>query len=214
MRRSASSLVAPTEDTMTDAAPILGTPMSTPCPVPFTDDGDPHTKTRALIKGLKETQIPTPEEVASHEHTHLPSQPWCEHCIRGRGTDTRHHDLHGEILDQIVTSIEMDNFCVADGCAGSTALIAIDRSTGHLLCTAVAEKGPKCASNGTLFTRIGPPAGHSTERRQTCSGGFSRRSPVENCDGPRAPDQAHLMSLPTHKQSAVSMEVPSARCKR
>ena len=47
------------------------------------------SKIRAPTECLKEPQILTPEEVATHERTHIPSQPWCELCVKGGGTGAR-----------------------------------------------------------------------------------------------------------------------------
>ena len=34
--------------------------------------------------------MPTAEEVARHNLTHLPSATWCEHCVRGKGKEAAH----------------------------------------------------------------------------------------------------------------------------
>ena len=96
-------------------------------------------------KGLKEPAIPTPAEVSEHELTHLPAKPWCEHCIRGRGRDEVHRSTKNDHIDQVVPLIEMDYFFVTDTQDSQTGLVAVCRSTGYSFCSAVAEKGPKCA---------------------------------------------------------------------
>ena len=46
-----------------------------------------------LVRGAHEVPkppMPTAEEVARHNLTHLPSATWCEHCVRGKGKEAAH----------------------------------------------------------------------------------------------------------------------------
>ena len=112
-----SHLVAPTEDTKSEVVLLLPTLVSS------TDD------------------MSTPEEMANHELTHLPSQPRCEHWNRGRRVDTRHPDLHGENYGEVLPTTEMNYFCDTDENDGSTALVADERDT------ASARKYPRRVPN-------------------------------------------------------------------
>ena len=42
---------------------------------------------RILVK-VADPKLPSAEEVAEHELTHLPYRSWCSHCVRGQGEDT------------------------------------------------------------------------------------------------------------------------------
>ncbi|CAE7848057.1 RE1 [Symbiodinium necroappetens] len=81
-------------------------------------------------------QEPTPEQRAQHELTHLPPEPWCEHCIKGRAIDTAHRQVPLE-LKATNPRVEVDySFIKVDGTAAemdeSTEVIlsAWDEATG------------------------------------------------------------------------------------
>ena len=40
------------------------------------------------------------QEYEAHELSHLPYQPWCEACVRGRGKDLPHYGMHRGELDE------------------------------------------------------------------------------------------------------------------
>ena len=46
-----------------------------------------------VIKTLPRPHEPTILEKYSHEVTHLPTAPWCKHCIAGKAVDDPHHTL-------------------------------------------------------------------------------------------------------------------------
>ena len=81
-------------------------------------------------------QEPTPEQRAQHELTHLPPEPWCEHCIKGRAIDTAHRLVPLE-LKATNPRVEVDySFIKVDGTTAemdeSTEVIlsAWDEATG------------------------------------------------------------------------------------
>ena len=41
-------------------------------------------------RGQSVPRMPSKEERQAHELTHFPYQPWCQHCIAGRGRDDYH----------------------------------------------------------------------------------------------------------------------------
>ena len=81
-------------------------------------------------------QDPTPEQRAQHELTHLPPEPWCEHCVKGRAIDTAHRLVPLE-LRATNPRVEVDySFVKVDGTAAEMAesseviLSAWDEATG------------------------------------------------------------------------------------
>ena len=81
-------------------------------------------------------QDPTPEQRAQHELTHLPPEPWCEHCVKGRAIDTAHRLVPLE-LRATNRKMEVDySFVKVDGTAAQMAesseviLSAWDEATG------------------------------------------------------------------------------------
>ena len=43
-----------------------------------------------FVKRLIDPRLPTEEEVAHHELTHLPYRNWCPVCVKARGKDLDH----------------------------------------------------------------------------------------------------------------------------
>ena len=39
---------------------------------------------------LRDPGAPTQKEIEEHNVTHLPFRSWCQHCVRGRGSNTPH----------------------------------------------------------------------------------------------------------------------------
>ena len=78
------------------------------------------------------TQASSMGRCSSHR---LNEMEWCQEDDR---LDVK---LYGEKLAQIITTIDKDTFNVTVESAGSTDLVAMDRSTGHLFCTTVPDKG-------------------------------------------------------------------------
>ena len=42
------------------------------------------------LRGLLDPRLPSEEEVAHHNLTHVPYRNWCPHCVKGRGKDLDH----------------------------------------------------------------------------------------------------------------------------
>ena len=93
-----------------------------------------------------------PSEVARrlHELTHLPYEPWCEACVRGRGKDLPHYGLQRGELDEarLRPMVCMDWFDVAssgeDGkrVEGTTVtLLLTDAETGYVAAIPSPSKG-------------------------------------------------------------------------
>ena len=46
-------------------------------------------------RGFRDPGMPTPAQVAEHNLTHIPTRPWCTHCVRGKGKDKHSRRLCG-----------------------------------------------------------------------------------------------------------------------
>ncbi len=54
--------------------------------------------------------MPTAQEIASHEITHLPPKPWCESCQRGRANDKPHAKLGEDSFHANTPTVFIDFF--------------------------------------------------------------------------------------------------------
>ena len=52
-------------------------------------DVQEETGPRVPVKAA-DPKLPTPEEVDTHNLTHLPCRSWCPHCVRGKGKTMDH----------------------------------------------------------------------------------------------------------------------------
>ena len=43
-----------------------------------------------MPKVLKTPDQPTERQIAEHEATHLPYQPWCKYCVQGKAINRKH----------------------------------------------------------------------------------------------------------------------------
>ena len=91
---------------------------------------------------------PTITEKEVHELTHLPPQPWCEHCVRGRGTENPHKRVTFERAEPTLPVIAFD-FCfiktsgIIPGVTadeGATCLVLLDVDTGYMKAAPAAGK--------------------------------------------------------------------------
>ena len=93
-----------------------------------------RTSQEAIEEGRRtEAAIPTNTEKEVHELTHLPPQPWCEQCVRGRGTENPHKRVTFERAEStlpviafgfsfIKTSVTADE--------GAICMVLLDVDTG------------------------------------------------------------------------------------
>ena len=96
--------------------------------------------------------IPTAQEIASHEITHLPPKPWCESCQRGRANDKPHAKLGEDSFQANTPTICIDFFY--HGVTGeeskndsdvddikAVSLIAVDGTSGYPIAVTAPTKG-------------------------------------------------------------------------
>ena len=122
----------------------------------------------------KQPNMPTAEEVAQHELTHLPAMPWCAECIKGRGKDAPHHDRQNHSIDAPRPTIELDyGYLTEQGAEGvgsepaQPGLYAVDRASTATFATAVTTKGPQCAYAVAAFASWIRELGHARVIVQT-----------------------------------------------
>ena len=97
-----------------------------------------------VAKPMRQTNCPTPEEIALHELLHLPAATWCETCVKGRGREAPHQDHRGCMLDSVLPVIQCDYGYLTDvGEEPVVALFASCRSSTKLFATLCTMKGPK-----------------------------------------------------------------------
>ena len=141
--------------------------------------------------------IPTPSRRSGQPRAHASLQPTMVRTLHQRTKERRQtsRPTRRETGPNHPT-VEISHHAT-DESAISTALVAIHRSTGHLLHPTVPEKGPKVCvcfcRHGTLVSGIGPLASHPAERRRTRSVTLPERSTRKDDSGPRASHQTHLV---------------------
>ena len=102
-------------------------------------DVEEETGTRVPVKAA-DPKLPTPEEVDTHNLTHLPNRSWCLHCVRGNGK-TMDHRRTGR--DKLIPEIHVD--CCSMGSKIDVAtkcfVVAKDYSSKSVMASVVPVKG-------------------------------------------------------------------------
>ena len=100
----------------------------------------PEGRRREAAIPISDPREPTITEREVHGLTHLPQQPWCEQCIRGRGTEHPHKRVTLERAEHTLPVIAFD-FCffktsgIVPGMTadeGVTCLVLLDVDTGYM----------------------------------------------------------------------------------
>ena len=82
-----------------DSASAQGEPTSGPDDARATSEGDGDEQDAEeeaeRPRGLRDPGTPSAAEVAEHNLTHIPTRPWCAHCVRGKSKDKRSLRLTG-----------------------------------------------------------------------------------------------------------------------
>jgi hypothetical protein len=90
-------------------------------------------------KAVPQPERPSPEEVATHELTHLPYRSWCAHCVRGRGRADDHHHV---MEPREIPLVSIDYLFLGDeGEDKLTVLSVYDSATGTTFAIPVPMKG-------------------------------------------------------------------------
>ena len=77
-------------------------------------EAGPEGRRREAAIPISDPREPTNTEKEVHELTHLPPQPWCEQCVRGRGTENPHKRVTFERAESTLPVIAFD-FCFISG---------------------------------------------------------------------------------------------------
>jgi hypothetical protein len=111
-------------------------------------------KTRKIIRTPRQ---PTKAERERHNESHWPFAPWCKHCVRGRGIDSK-HALKDEVRNpHAVPTVAMD-YCFPCGSPDKTAgeesfivLVVKEDKSGAVMTMVVPKKGTsyKCVVDKT-----------------------------------------------------------------
>ena len=93
-----------------------------------------------FVKRLIDPRLPTEEEVAHHELTHLPYRNWCPVCVKAKGKDLDHR---GAVDKERKLSEYCFDYCFPGDEFGYklTVLVGTERLTGMKFATAVPTKG-------------------------------------------------------------------------
>ena len=97
---------------------------------------------------VADLKLPSAEEVAEHELTHLPYRSWCSHCARGKGKTLDHRRSDRK---RVLPEVHLDNFMGAGGDEKTKVIIvAKHRDSKSVLASVVPVKG---ASNNFAARR-------------------------------------------------------------
>ena len=93
-------------------------------------------------------KLPSAEEVAEHELTHLPYRSWCSHCVKGKTLDHRRSDRK-----RVLPEVHLDYCFMGAGRDENTKVIIVAKhwDSKSVLASVVPEKG---ASNDSAARRI------------------------------------------------------------
>ena len=61
-----------------------------------------------VSRGIGQPRLPSERERRDHEKTHCPYRCWCEHCVRGHGSEYRHSTVVGTNADSEVPRVILD----------------------------------------------------------------------------------------------------------
>ena len=111
-------------------------------------ESGPQGRHRDAAIPISDPREPTNMEKEVHELTHLPPQPWCERCVRGRGTENPHKRVTFERAESTLLVNACDVcFIKTTGIVagvnadeGATCLVLLDVDTGHMKALPAAGK--------------------------------------------------------------------------
>ena len=93
--------------------------------------------------------MPSEDEVKVHNLTHANYEPWCAHCVAGRGQEAKHLKVKADMQPPDTLVVQMDYlFIAADGSQTAqgretvTVLVAVD-DRGAVEACVCSKKGPQ-----------------------------------------------------------------------
>ena len=109
----------------------------TPQANPGVDDDEPKT---AAATEMTSPAEPSDAARRHHELSHLPFQPWCEHCVRGRAPDP---PKNTRVRDEIVIQVDYCFMKTRPQDDLITTLVGVDDSFGRCVAICVERKGAR-----------------------------------------------------------------------
>ena len=108
---------------------------------PMDDDGIPVESGADIVPVPHE---PSESEKMKHDLTHIPCQPWCTSCVRGKAQAEPHKRTERIIEDSELPVVQCDYLMLKDvaGTGGLKVLSMYVRTFGYGMSTAVDMKGP------------------------------------------------------------------------
>ena len=106
---------------------------------------DPMDDDRILVEsGTEMTLVPHEFEKQKHNLTHIPFQPWCTSCVKGKAQAEPHKRTERIIEDSELPVIQCDCLMLKDtaGTGGLKVLSMYVRTFGYGMSTVVETKGP------------------------------------------------------------------------
>ena len=96
-----------------------------PPPIPHPDAG--------RVRALKKPTAPTRAQREAHEVAHLKYEPWCEHCVKGKGLNDPHRRLKKHRQESVIPVVSMDfAFSKRESQEGTSPVLVIRDHLTHM----------------------------------------------------------------------------------
>ena len=134
-----------------DSASAQGEPANGPDDARATSTGesDEHDAEEEAERprGLRDPGTPSAAEIAEHNLTHIPSRPWCSHCVRGKSKDKKSLRLCGVYANNDVPRCRLDYCYLTENVEHVTAdLGQEDATTADTSLTVLVMQESACRS--------------------------------------------------------------------
>ena len=89
------------------------------------------------------SSLPTDEEVARHNETHLPYRAWCKVCVQGKARQSGHKARPVEVTERTLVQVDHCHM-TCDDIAGKpklTMFVAVENRHGEVLSLLIRKKG-------------------------------------------------------------------------
>ena len=113
------------------------------------------------------SSLPTDEEVARHNETHLPFRAWCKVCVQGKARQSGHKARPVEVTERTLVQVDHCHM-TCDDIAGKpklTMFVAVENRHGEVLSLLIRKKG---SSDEYNVKRICCVVGRARERASHC----------------------------------------------
>ena len=90
---------------------------------------EPHADARPerqRLRALRKPVAPTRLQREAHEVSHVKFEPWCEHCLKGKGLNDPHRKLKRHVNDEVTPVVSMDfAFSKLEGQEGTSPVLVL-----------------------------------------------------------------------------------------